>query len=98
MSNLYSSYERLAKIYAKNAGINLIIRGGGFCTDGKKIVIAEIPDKLNKTLKDPALAGLVHECKHLQHSWFPRNEKEAKEKNLDKFQKTYKGLINNMAD
>jgi len=98
MSKLYSSYERLAKVYAKQAGINLVIRGGGFSTDGKRIVIAEIPDKLNKTLRDPALAGLVHECNHIKHSWFPRNKKEAKEKNLDKFQIKYKGLINNIED
>ena len=98
MSNLYSSYERLAKVYAKKAGINLIIRGGGFSTDGKKIVIAEIPDELNKALRDPALAGLVHECNHIKHSWFPRNKKEAIEKSLDKFQIQYKGLINNLED
>lgn len=98
MNSLYSSYERLAKVYAKKAGINLIIRGGGFSTDGKKIVIAEIPDKLNKTLRDPALAGLVHECNHIKHSWFPRNKEEAKKKNLDEFQTRYKGLINNLED
>ena len=98
MSNLYSSYERLARVYAKKAGINLIIRGGGFSTDGKKIVIAEVPNELTKTLKDPALAGLVHECLHVEHSWFPRNEKEVKEKMLDQFQLRYRGLINNIED
>ena len=98
MTKLLTSYERLAKVYAKKAGINLVVRGGGFCTDGKKIVIAEIPDKLNKILKDPALAGLVHECNHIKHSWFPRNKKESDEKGLDQFQKKYKGLINNIED
>lgn len=98
MTKLLTSYERLAKVYAKKVGINLVVRGGGFCTDGEKIIIAEIPDELNKTLKDPALAGLVHECNHIKHSWFPRNKKEADKKGLDQFQLKYKGLINNIED
>ena len=74
MSNFLSSYERLAKMYSKKSGVQVHVAGDSFMTDGKKIIIADVPPELNKSLKDPALAGLVHECLHVEHSKFLTQE------------------------
>jgi len=96
MKDLYSSYHRLAKMFSKQSGVELVIRGSGFKTDGNRIVIADIPEELNRKLKDPALAGLVHECLHVEHSKIYRKEDLIKvDKNaLVKFS----GLHNNIED
>jgi len=97
MSKLYSSYQRLAKIYSQKSGIDLLVRGSSFFTDGKKITIADIPDVLNKRLKDPALAGLVHESLHVKHSIFRKKNKFNTEDEKEVRSK-FNGLLNNVED
>lgn len=92
MSRYYNSYDRLAKIYTRKDGIRLVVRGNGFMVpDEKTIVIAEIPEALNKELHDPSLAGLLHECGHILHSDLKRYQNEP-------MYKTHGGLINNIED
>lgn len=90
MTNIYQSYERLAKIYTGKDGIRVIVRGETFCTDAEKtIIIAEIPEELNKKLHNPSLAGLLHETGHVVHT--PSNDESA-------LFKTHHGLLNNIED
>ena len=99
MTKYSSSYHRLAKIYSKQAGVELLIRGDGFSTTGKSIYIADIPDELNRKLKDPCLAGLLHECLHVEHTKMRTlgEIRNLPEQDREIFTK-YKGLGNNIED
>jgi cobalamin biosynthesis protein CobT len=68
MSSLLSSYERLARIYAEQENIPIIISGTGFATDGKKIIVPDIPDEKLQELGDPTVGGILHECMHIKYS------------------------------
>ncbi len=92
MRNNYNSYERLARIYARKDGVRVIVKGSGFMTDTEGIiVIADIPEELNKTLKDPSLAGLIHECGHIVHTTVKRFKDHE-------MYDSHGGLLNNIED
>ena len=89
-SKYFTAYEGLARTLSSKAGVKVICKGDGFCTNGSVVVIPEIPDELNKQLRDPALAGLLHETQHIRHSCF----KPSKNKRL----MAARGLWNNLED
>jgi len=93
-SDLQTSYERLARMYTKKSGIEVIVKGDTFFTDKDRIIVAEIPEELNKELRDPSLAGLLHECMEVKHTKFLSLREAFKN---PKFLK-YKGLYNNIND
>lgn len=92
MSKYISAYEALAKSFSKKKGIQVICKGSSFLTDGETIIIPEIPDSLNAQLRDPALAGILHESQHVVHSKFKKITERTKE------EKKFSGLINNIED
>ena len=107
-SRLLASYEALARTYAKKMGVQLICRGSGFATNGKTIIIPDIPDELNKQLRDPSLAGIVHEGLHCEHSEFCEEEgkkgccgncRSCSKRNIPELKLgKFSGLLNNIED
>ena len=93
MSKYIGAYEALAKTFTNSSGVNLICKGSGFMTDGKTIIIPEIPDKLNKELRDPALSGILHESQHIVHSEFKKRNPKKHKTLL-----AARGLWNNLED
>jgi len=61
-------------------------------TNGETIILPDIPDELNKKLKDPLLAGLLHESQHVVHSEFNKSKIGFKEL------APFSGLLNNIED
>lgn len=89
MSRFNRSYERLSRVYAKKIGVEVRFTGSSFATDGKRIVMPDLPDEINDKFKDPLLSGLVHECLHIEHSPFDQKPE---------IRKKFPNLYNNMED
>ena len=91
MKQFQTSFERLATIYSKQAGLRLVVKGDGFSTDGKTVFIADVPDELIEGLRDPSLAGLIHECMHVRNS-------DITLLNVAPVARKHKCLVNNIED
>lgn len=65
MLSIQSKMEIFARTYAKDCGVQIVV-GSKFCTDGKKITIAPIPDQHDQWVRFMTEVSVYHETGHIK--------------------------------
>jgi len=59
--------ERIAQIISRNFGVKVVIQGDRACTDGRTIVLPNIPE-MEPNVQDLYLALILHEAGHVKYT------------------------------